>query len=96
MAPRPKTVREDLPRRELAPRARAAVGTGGVGILQAIGAVTALIHTGIPVAAVLLALAIVFCTVTVLLAITAPGSWPRIAAKAGRRPVHGRGLPHDE
>jgi hypothetical protein len=95
MAPGPRTVNEELPGRELAPSGRAAVGTGAVGILQAIGAAAALmIHAGISIAAVLLVLTVVSGVATVLLAIGPSGS--RIAAKAGGRPVHGRGLPHDE
>src|SRR5260370_15589010 len=59
MAPGPRTVNEDLPGRELAPSGRAAVGTGAVGILQAIGAAAALmIHAGISIAAVLLVLTV--------------------------------------
>src|SRR5690348_3950933 len=72
MAPGPRTVPEDLPRRELAPSGRAAVGTGAAGILQAIGTTAALtIHAGISITAILLVLTVVSVVVTVLLA-TAP------------------------
>ena len=103
MAPGPPAAIEELPGREPAPseRAAVAVGSGVVGVLQAIGTAAAvMIHAGILVAVVLLVLTVMSGAATVFLMIAPPGS--RIGGQNGERPIHeqgalaGRSVPLDE